>query len=811
MWKCFECHHDVDDDCNYCLTCGTDRPTIPCDDPNCDPRFGEHCDPWPAHAPHEHMHLHKPQPMQPIPARPVSPYNPSSTMSLWGEVDKLRQQVNSAVAATNQAAHCLYDTARQISSRAIDEKAYYNPHDVIAEEGYSAEMSAKYTIIRLKDKDCEGFPIRVQLRPAYSNTTNSGIKEECFTASHTELADKLFSAIPAGSSWYGIPFLDGRPLPSTNDATRYTVGFTKRGTLKVYDNALYTAEQLRRDCITDAMGCAGIICNDGKAAHESQYNLVPGYKAKQSRVCMGQNYDSKETFFLVTGFYDNPGMTTLACGEILARYGCTIAVEICQGASAAALDKGKLIVTPDDATIPETNAYWFISRKCIYRKKSTFEIAIVMQKLGVVDYRSLCNSYAIKDLQFRMDNAEDNIQELFARVGQLEKDVVKLREDLTKEIADRIAADKALQAEIDALEALLQKLTETVNGLISDMQNLNRLYAGLVDRMESIEADQTAINGRLDHLLTHMETLDTTMASLLEQWAQQSLAFADIKEAFALLNQLVNTFDSRIVYLEGLLGGIEEIPERLAAIEDLLKQLEDLPGDLAALLAMINEMKPRLDDVERRLTMNESVYGRALADGPYAVWKFGEITYGSTTKVNMHYTIEVCRYGSFCMFMIHLTGSDGTKATSMYELRKQVQAYVDANPTPSINDLIEFRQPFIAGTEDAPTTRHISYLYHPISGGTYSYNGIGASTETWSGIIDYGIVSWPEGSSSSNKRRDTTLVVSINMRRILDIMPETAGYFIGGHNYGIFKQFLVPSRYNTDGSLVQVFEAPLNP
>lgn len=362
---------------------------------------------------------------KPAPAHYEPPCCTPCGMTTEEQLMHLNDKVDCMAATYNQVMSECYKTLHNLEEAAEENGAYYGAGEVWTEQGYYADESATYTLTHKAVVDRHGAPIRIGLHLSYDNTTNSKIEQDMFSASKVLYADKILVAQPkTANGWYGNVIYRGAPIATHNDGTLYTVGFTKAGVMRVYQNGI-DKEQMLRDTIENAMGCSGILVLNGQLTDDSYRANIPNATEQVARVVIGQNSDTREVIFLTCGNENNvnrKGMTSKACAQILLQYGCDIAVELCEADSAGAMNKGQFMFVPDNNVVPTAYCYWYISRRCFYKNDYTREVAELMQNYGQV------------------------IWENFLTGGKLDNTIAKLN----KEIADRIAADNELQENINA-------------------------------------------------------------------------------------------------------------------------------------------------------------------------------------------------------------------------------------------------------------------------------------------------------------------------------------------------------------------------
>lgn len=448
----------------------------------------------------------------PPPSKPPIPCNPPvpsvvQGMSLYEAVNNLTNRVNVCINTYNDVMRNCYATLHNLEKAAEENGAYYSPCDVYTEEGYSADEGATYTLIHKNVVDRRGEPIRVKLHLAYGNTTNSKIQQGLFSASKITYADKIVIAQPMGENgWYGKPIWNGCPIPGAEAPNLYTMGFTRSGVMKVYSNSVST-DQMLRDTVEDAMGVSGVIIMNGQITDDSYTANIPNAKEQTSRVCIGQNLDTREVIFLVCGNENNvnkKGLTSKACANILLQYGCDIAVELCEGSSAGAMDKGSLMFVPENNEIPEGYCFWYISRACFYRSDYERELAELMQNYGQCIWNTYLNKKDIDNLQTDLKNEINNRIEAD---NALKAEDERIENKLDEEIATRTESDERFQAAITDLQTRTEK-AET------DITNLKTLYSKLQEQTSAMDEAITSIQTTITSIETSLNNLKQTVEDI---------------------------------------------------------------------------------------------------------------------------------------------------------------------------------------------------------------------------------------------------------------------------------------------------------
>ena len=444
----------------------------------------------------------------PVPAMPPVP-SVVEGESLYEAVNNCIDRVNVCMDTYNSVMAECYKTLHNLQRAAEENGAYYGPADVWTEEGYDADSSAKYFIIHKRHVDRRGQPIFMELGLAYDNATNSKIEQSIFSASKVKYADKIVVAQPkTEKGWYGKAIWHGAPIQADPAANLWTVGFTKGGFMRVYSNGT-GVDTMLADTVFNAMGCSGVLIQDGALTSEMYYNQIPDYNKQTSRVIMGQNISTGEVMILVTGHENDvnaKGMTSTAAAEILRQRGVTLAVELCEGESAAACDKGQLMFTPETKTVPTAYCFWYITRRRFYKNDYERELAELMQNYGQCIWEGYLNGEKIQDIAAdlaaeidRAQNAENNLDAAIkAEQARAEAAEGQLNTKIEAETTRAEAAEKALDAKITAE-------TERAEAAEADLQEqitneVNRATAAEADLQEQITEEVTRAKAREDEI-----------------------------------------------------------------------------------------------------------------------------------------------------------------------------------------------------------------------------------------------------------------------------------------------------------------------
>lgn len=457
----------------------------------CNPKFPPFC-------PEDKPPMGRP-PMPPCAPMPPCP-SVVSGMDLYEAVNNLTDRVNVCIHNYNAVMAESYKTLHNLQQAAQENGAYYGADEVWVEEGYYADESSTYHLVHKACVDRRGEPIRMQLHLAYGNTTNSKIEQGIFNASKVEFADKMLVAIPKSENgWYGKAIWRGAPIQSAEEPTLYTVGFTRAGVMRVYNNGV-SVDQMLRDTIENAMGCSGVLIQNGQVTDDSYRANIPDAGQQTSRVCIGQNLDTREVIMLTVGNENDvnrKGLTSKACAEILLGQGCDIAVELCEGVGSAAMDKGSLMYIPDDGQQPNAYAFWFISRKCFYKTDYERELAELIQNYGACIWDGFLNK----------------------------KNIESVKNDLDAEIARAVAAENALG----------ERVTEEVTRATGEEQRIEGKVDAEIQRAKDAEAEiQESVN-------------DETLRAKAEEQRIDAKVDAEVKRATGVEDELDVRIDGEVV------------------------------------------------------------------------------------------------------------------------------------------------------------------------------------------------------------------------------------------------------------------------
>ena len=442
-----------------------------------------------------------PPPMpKPMPCVPPAP-SVCQGMDLYEAMNGLTDRVNTCIATYNDVMANSYQALRNLEHAAEANGAYYGDCEVSTEQGYYADEGNTYCVTRKKVVDRFGEPIRMQLKLAYDNTTNSKLEQPIDDASMIECAQVIASCEVGDDGWVGNCFYKGAPLPSVESGDGYCVAFTRNGTMRVYSNAI-NQSQLLNDGVENSMSCVGRIIVDGEVKDEVAAAVAP-------IVAMGQNTVTKEVFFVSAGSdanqvkqgLTNRGLSSKACADILKGYGCDIAVVLSTGDNAMLLDKGENAFVP--STLPnqvKAKAFWYITRKAHYKNDYDRQLAELIQNYGQLRYTALLNQLSILNLKNYTEAEINRIDaQLTNFLNQLKAFNVRLTDVETKY--------NALVEKVDTVEADLAQVKQTINTLQQTVQNLIDIVNGMQNTIAKIQQTLTEMeNGTVK--LPYIEKVD---------------------------------------------------------------------------------------------------------------------------------------------------------------------------------------------------------------------------------------------------------------------------------------------------------------
>ena len=396
----------------------------------------------------------------------VPPLSPVfGAMTEAEQIRDLSHKVNELCGTIDGYNRKVEDAFNTVVNSSLCNDAYYK--EVTVENGYIPESGSNYKVVHIPFLDRANQPVYFELGLAYDNTTNSGVKEECFTASQRFIADKMIPAQNTADSFVGTVTWKSAPIYN-QDGDSYTFAVTQNGFFKGYKNA--TPEVLKQDKIRNSCGARGILVYNKELATSS---FPEDSSTNRARIAVGQNYDTKERFIIVVDGGESVGCTSEQLGNLFIKYGCMIAVELVSGSSVYGMDKGAMMYSPvvadeyDTPSVPVSNAFWYITKRRHYHNDYVKDVALLTQKMGEEIWRRII---------------------LNEQTDFVKKSVVELNNKIEKEIADRIDGDDTLDKKIDSEVARLDERCDTIDAESKARDNeLNELI--LTKEKESKERD----------------------------------------------------------------------------------------------------------------------------------------------------------------------------------------------------------------------------------------------------------------------------------------------------------------------------------
>lgn len=574
----------------------------------------------------------------PVPAMPPVP-SVVEGESLYEAVNNCIDRVNVCMDTYNSVMAECYKTLHNLQRAAEENGAYYGPADVWTEEGYDADSSAKYFIIHKRHVDRRGQPIFMELGLAYDNATNSKIEQSIFSASKVKYADKIVVAQPkTEKGWYGKAIWHGAPIQADPAANLWTVGFTKGGFMRVYSNGT-GVDTMLADTVFNAMGCSGVLIQDGALTSEMYYNQIPDYNKQTSRVIMGQNIATGEVMILVTGHENDvnaKGMTSTAAAEILRQRGVTLAVELCEGESAAACDKGQLMFTPETKTVPTAYCFWYITRRRFYKNDYERELAELMQNYGQCIWEGYLNGEKIQDIAAdlaaeidRAQNAENNLDAAIkAEQARAEAAEGQLDTKIEAETSRAEAAEKALDAKITAeterataeearLDAKIDAETERATGVEANLQEQiteevtrakareDEIAGDLADEVNRATLEENRLNGLITTETQRAKDAEAVLQTNIDN-EQQAREDADtalgarIDSLSSDVTQQINDFKTEV---NQKIDDIESTVNNLkTTVTSIGEQVTQLGNNVTTLSGTVNKIQQTVNTLQENYT-----------------------------------------------------------------------------------------------------------------------------------------------------------------------------------------------------------------
>ena len=517
--------------------------------------------------------------------RPCKPYvhglSPEEQMGI------LTGKVNELIRNYNENTEKVYGAYNAIVESALCNDAYYN--EVTVEEGYIAEAGAPYKVIHIPFLDRAKQPIFIELGLAYNNTTNANVHENVFSASERTLADKLIPAYQSTNTWYGAVVWKGAPISNIGEnPADYTVGITENGFIKVYEH-LINYGQLQQDRVRNAMLANSILVQGGKMTPDK---FFPDEKDQLiGRVGIGMNYDTKERFMVIVNGSDTWGCTTEMLANIFLKYNCTVAVEVANGMKTTALDKGALLFTPPTVagdevpTIPEVNAFWYITKRRHYHNEYVKDVASLTQKYGQMLWRCETANISVDNVKEEVANLS---QKLDTEIANREEGDNNLQEQITQEVADREQGDETLD---NRITQEVQTLNDRID---TEVETLNKLIA---DTKEELQTNIDNLDAKVEQYHTELDNADIASVDILQDGTKDTYRLKRKDGTYVDIPMEVYNYELLLQKLDTLAALEPRLEQEIQARKDgdtnLQNQINDLTDDMTEkdnqLLEAINE------------------------------------------------------------------------------------------------------------------------------------------------------------------------------------------------------------------------------
>ena len=638
----------------------------PCEPPHdpCGPH--EHCPPPPA-------------PGQcPVPP-PIAPMQFVPGCNTQEQMEYLRGKVNETIHRWNGIQEKCYEALNRCVGAAVSNDVYYERDEVHFETGYSEDDSAPYYIIESKCVDRAGKPIRVKLAVAYNNTTNSGVVQPIQDVSFMQNANAIITAVaPGKNGWVGSAMINGNPMASTPDATKFVAGFNRHGKLKIFDGAV-TTEVLKQNRMVDVIGDVIPILRDGAVTEEAQ-KLT--YKTTVCAIGEKDGNGNKVMFF--AGNADATGVQGVTAAKIMQSMGVTTAVITAIGAqdgtsygnNCGVMEyMGKYAAPATGWRNPENYAFWYISKRpmCGWRNRFTGEIADLVQTYGQLantvsglDHRIAIAEDEIDDLQERMKNAEDRLASIEAEIDEIQEHLTRhdneiaaldqrlttVEQGLAQEILDRKAADQKIQ---DALDAEIKRSTDKDNEHDQSIANLTtKIDKEVKDRIEAdnlldqaIKAETLArqvADTRLEELIeaetANRQREDTNLQNQIDNILNGSADLPFVKKSGDTMTGQLDMTGSRIV---GVGNGVSD--NDAVNVSQLAGKLDKSGGTMTGNLILNGAPTANLQAATKKYV--DDKVGSIHTDIPIAsATVLGGIKVGSNLSISSDGTLSAVGGGS---------------------------------------------------------------------------------------------------------------------------------------------------------------------
>lgn len=525
---------------------------------------------------------------KPIPCVPKVP-TVLEGQSLYEAMGHLTKQVNVCIDTYNDVIKHCYKALHNMEEANEETGSYYGCGEVWSEQGYLADESAGYTITHKACVDRRGEPIRIKLHLPYNNITNSKVSQSIFDASAIEFADKIFTAQPNGENgYYGVCLQNCTPINGASADDLYTMGFTRAGTMRVYQNSA-TTQQLLNDTVVDAMGVSGVLIQDGQVCSDAYFEKIPNYNIQTSRIAIGQNAQTKEVIILCCGKENTVnmnGLTSKAVANILLGLGCTIAVEVAEGANSGMLDKGQMMYCPDENTVPENYCYWYISRACFYKNDFQKQLGELFQRYGANMWETYLQGKQLGELSEQVEAEIENLtQALDDHIAEAEATYVKKSGDTMTGALDMDSHN------VNNVSAVTSSPSGTLNLFSPTRVNLNTGAGGI-----------SAQSKRIQYVDNPTDTMDAVNKRYVDN--ADSALRTSVEENGENITSNTNRIESLEESVSGWTAALASMQTTVANLQETVNQNNVLLAQIIAGEADINYVRKTGDTLSGALDMS---------------------------------------------------------------------------------------------------------------------------------------------------------------------------------------------------------------
>lgn len=728
----------------------------------------------------------------------LKPMPPVCGMNEQEQLSRLNCKMDEVIHLVNDYSKDVYGAYTAIVNSALCNDAYYN--EITVEEGYIAEASAPYKVVHIPFLDRAKQPIYFELGLAYNNTTNANVHEDVFNASQRVIADKLIPAYNSTNTWVGAVVWNGAPIGNIgeNPAT-YTFGVTKNGFFKLYEN-LTNYNQLKQDNIRNAFMANSILVQGGKMTPDKFY---PDEKAQLiGRVGVGMNYDTKERFIVIVQGSEDTGCTAEQLANIFLKYNCTVAAELTNMNMTTALDKGAFMFTPPTTagaevpTIPEVNAFWYITKRRHYHNEYVKDVAGLTQKYGEMLWRTETANISV-----------DNVKEV----------VAGFQNALDKEVSDREEGDKQLQENIDA------EATARENGDTTLQNNINTLSSHVDDVKTELKQADTTLQNNIDQLRTDLTAKDilkvvktSDNSKNIYRIQLNDSTFVDVAIEtydYSLLTQKLDTLSALEPRLEA------EVTARQTADARIEGKADQNTADIAELKT--TKVSKAGDTMSGNLDMQQNTVTNVkdpVSDTDVVNLKYFNANKGDTSGQYLP-TAGGTMGGNIDMAGNKIVNVGNPSADTDVSNKQYVDNQITTQVPTIVNSQIEEKVPQIVADEinepDSPIFTELDKKFLPLTGGTLTgalsmggnaVTNVGAPSNATDGVnkqyVDGAIANVPTQALKSITQAEYNALTEAQLKSNFD---KYAGYYVTTPNSGSQALLFTAGTFEDEGSLFGVF------